>query len=54
VRVGESLVLLGDMPMTLVVTGSRLRQSLVLILHEATQRAGTAVDDWKPSGLCQQ
>jgi quercetin dioxygenase-like cupin family protein len=53
-KVGESLVLPGDTPMTLHIVGTVMRRSLVLILHDAAQPPGSPVTDWKPSGLCQR
>ena len=49
-KVGESLVLPGDTPMTLHIVGTVMRRSLVLILHDAVQRPSSPVTDWKPSG----
>lgn len=39
-------------PMSLTATGTEMRRSLVLILHDSTQPATTLVSDWQPKGLC--
>jgi quercetin dioxygenase-like cupin family protein len=49
----ESHVIPGDRPMALVVTGREHHRSLVLILHDGSERPIIPVDDWKPKGLCQ-
>lgn len=41
-------------PMSLTATGTEMRRSLVLILHDSTQPATTLVSNWKPKGLCEK
>jgi quercetin dioxygenase-like cupin family protein len=53
-KVGDGLVLPGDTPMTLHITGTAMRRSLVLILHDAGEPPTRRVEDWKPSGLCRR
>ena len=38
--------------MMLTGTGNQIRQSLVLILQDATQPRSTPATDWTPTGLC--
>jgi hypothetical protein len=42
----------GGPPMELTATGTTLRTSLVLILHDASRPPTTAETEWKPRGLC--
>jgi quercetin dioxygenase-like cupin family protein len=51
-RAGEGMVLPGDVPMSLHVTGRSRRRVLTLILHGLDQRPTQPVQDWKPAGLC--
>jgi quercetin dioxygenase-like cupin family protein len=39
-------------PMHLTATGTVTRRALVLILHDAAQRATTVTNAWTPKGLC--
>ena len=39
-------------PMELTATGSEIRKSLVLILHDASQPHTSPASDWTPKGLC--
>ena len=39
-------------PMELTATGSDIRRSLVLILHDASQPHTSPASDWTPKGLC--
>lgn len=42
----------GGLPMMLTGTGTQIRQSLVLILQNATEPRSTPAHDWTPTGLC--
>jgi quercetin dioxygenase-like cupin family protein len=54
-RAGDAGVLVpGGIPMMLTGTGSGIRQSLVLILQDATEPRSTVATDWTPTGLCRQ
>ena len=52
-RAGEAPVIIAEgIPMQLTATGTAIRRSVVLILHDATQPAAHPVHDWTPKGLC--
>jgi quercetin dioxygenase-like cupin family protein len=51
-RAGESTIVPAGPPMHLTATGTEQRRSLVIILHESSQRSGIQVTDWTPKGLC--
>jgi hypothetical protein len=53
-RAGEkgSVIVRGGLPMRLSVTGTELRRSLVLILHDSSQLHTILASDWTPKGLC--
>jgi hypothetical protein len=38
--------------MVLTATGSEVRRSLALILHDSSKPASTPTTEWKPKGLC--
>jgi hypothetical protein len=38
--------------MMVLATGSEIRRSFALILHDAAKPSSTPVDHWKPRGLC--
>jgi quercetin dioxygenase-like cupin family protein len=42
-----------NVPMELTITGTAVRKSLVLVIHDSSQPAGRP-SDWKPQGLCAQ
>ena len=44
----------GGQPMELTATGKAKRESLVLILHDASQPPTSMESTWKPRGLCQR
>jgi quercetin dioxygenase-like cupin family protein len=48
----DGVVVPGDLPMRLSVTGTELRRSLVLILHDASKPHTALTDEWTPKGLC--
>jgi hypothetical protein len=51
-RAGEGVAVRGELPMIVYATGSELRRSFALILHDAAKASSTPVDHWKPRGLC--
>jgi len=51
---GPPVIIPEGHPMHLTATGTEMRRSLVLILHNASQPATTMAHDWTPKGLCQQ
>lgn len=52
-RAGDpGVVVPGGLPMQLTGTGTNVRRSLVLILHDASQPQSTPAHDWTPKGLC--
>jgi quercetin dioxygenase-like cupin family protein len=51
-RVNSPVIVPGGSPMELTATGTTLRRSLVLILHDATQPPTTVLTTWKPRHLC--
>jgi len=38
--------------MYLTATGTEVRRSIVLILHQSSQPPTTMIHDWTPKGLC--
>jgi quercetin dioxygenase-like cupin family protein len=51
-RGGPPVIVPGGLPMELTATGTALRKSIVLILHDAAQPSAVMVATWKPRGLC--
>jgi quercetin dioxygenase-like cupin family protein len=49
---GPPVIIPGGPPMHLTATGTEVRRSLVLILHDAGKPATTLHHDWTPKGLC--
>ncbi|NUQ21445.1 MAG: hypothetical protein HOQ09_10840 [Gemmatimonadaceae bacterium] len=49
---GPPVIVPGGVPMELTATGTTLRKSLVLILHDASQKPTTMEHAWTPKGLC--
>ena len=49
---GPGVLVPGGLPMILTGTGTQIRQSLVLILQDATQPRSMLATDWTPAGLC--
>lgn len=52
-RVGETVVVPGNVPMELYITGSELRRALVVVVHDSRQPRGTTAS-WSPPGACRQ
>ena len=55
-RAGQGLIIQADATgwsmMTLVATGSEVRRSVWLVLHQAAHHWTARADDWTPKGLC--
>jgi quercetin dioxygenase-like cupin family protein len=51
-KVGKPVIVPGELPMELTATGTELRKSLVLILHDASRPPSTMESAWKPKALC--
>jgi quercetin dioxygenase-like cupin family protein len=51
-RAGDGVAVRGDLPMIVHATGSDIRRSFALILHDAAKPGSTRVEHWKPRGLC--
>lgn len=49
---GPPVIVPGGAPMELTATGTELRRSIVLILHDSSQPPTRMEMDWKPRGLC--
>jgi quercetin dioxygenase-like cupin family protein len=49
---GPPVIVPGGPPMHLTATGTEVRRSLVLILHDANKPATTLHHEWTPKGLC--
>jgi quercetin dioxygenase-like cupin family protein len=49
---GPAVIVPMGVSMHLTAVGSERRRSIVIILHESSQRATTMVHDWTPKGLC--
>ena len=49
---GQHVIVPGGPPMELTATGTEVRRSLVLILHDSSQPPGSLAPDWTPKGLC--
>ena len=52
-KAGGTMTVLPSVPMELSVTGTLLRKSLVLVIHDSSQPRGTP-SQWKPPGACSQ
>ena len=50
---GPPVIVPMGLSMHLTAIGSERRRSIVIILHESSQRPTTMVHDWTPKGLCQ-
>jgi quercetin dioxygenase-like cupin family protein len=51
---GPPVIVPEGLPMELTATGTTLRQSLVLILHDSSRPPTTPEVAWKPQGLCRR
>jgi len=52
-KAGGTMTVPPNVPMELSITGTVLRKSLVLVIHDSSQPRGTP-SQWKPSGECSQ
>jgi quercetin dioxygenase-like cupin family protein len=52
-KTGGTMTVPPNVPMELSITGTEVRKSLVLVLHDSSQARGTA-SQWKPPGACSQ
>jgi len=50
-KAGGTMTVPPNVPMQLSVTGTEVRKSLVLVLHDSSQARGTP-SQWKPPGAC--
>jgi quercetin dioxygenase-like cupin family protein len=50
---GGTMTVPPNVPMELMIVGTKLRRSLVLVVHDSTQQK-SIVSDWKPTGRCLQ
>lgn len=51
-RAGNPVIVPGGAPMELTATGTEIRRSIVLILHDTSRPPTTMESTWKPRGLC--
>lgn len=51
---GEHVIIPEGSPMELTATGTSLRRSLVLILHDSAQAPSYLETTWKPKGVCRR
>jgi quercetin dioxygenase-like cupin family protein len=51
-KAGRPVIVPGGAPMELTATGTTIRKSLVLILHDASRPPTTMESTWKPRALC--
>jgi quercetin dioxygenase-like cupin family protein len=49
---GPPVIVPMGMSMYLTATGTEVRRSIVLILHQSSQPPTTMIHDWTPKGLC--
>jgi quercetin dioxygenase-like cupin family protein len=52
-KAGETMTVPPNVPMELSVTGTEVRKSLVLVIHDSSQARGI-VSQWRPPGACRQ
>jgi quercetin dioxygenase-like cupin family protein len=52
-KAGATMIVPPNVPMQLSITGTEVRKSLVLVIHDSSQARGT-VSQWKPPGACRQ
>jgi quercetin dioxygenase-like cupin family protein len=52
-RVGETVVVPGDVSMELYITGAELRRALVVVVHDSRAPRGTP-SSWRPTGACRR
>ena len=49
---GRPVVVAAGPPMELTATGTEVRRSLAIVLHDSAQPASVLAPDWTPKGLC--
>jgi quercetin dioxygenase-like cupin family protein len=52
-KTGGTMTVPPNVPMELSITGTEVRKSLVVVIHDSSQPRGT-VSSWKPPGACRQ
>jgi quercetin dioxygenase-like cupin family protein len=52
-KTGGTMTVPANVPMELSITGTELRKSLVLVIHDSSQARGI-VSQWKPPGACRR
>jgi len=52
-KAGGTMTVPPNVPMQLSITGTEVRKSLVLVIHDSSQARGT-VSQWRPPGACRQ
>ncbi len=52
-KAGGTMTVPPNVPMQLNITGTEVRKSLVLVIHDSSQPRGT-VSQWSPPGACRQ
>src|SRR5687768_15237450 len=52
-REGETVVVPGNVPMELYITGSTVRRALVVVVHDSGRPRGTP-SSWRPPGACRR
>ena len=52
-KTGGTMTVPPNVPMQLNITGTQVRKSLVLVIHDSSQARGI-VSQWKPPGACRQ
>jgi hypothetical protein len=49
---GQHVIVQAGPPMELTATGTEIRRSLAIVLHDSAQPASVLAPDWTPKGLC--
>jgi quercetin dioxygenase-like cupin family protein len=52
-KAGGTMTVPSNVPMQLSITGTEVRKSLVVVIHDSSQARGTA-SQWQPPGACRQ
>jgi quercetin dioxygenase-like cupin family protein len=52
-KAGGTMTVPPNVPMQLSITGTEVRKSLVLVIHDSSQARGT-ISQWMPPGACRQ
>ncbi|HKX32869.1 MAG TPA: cupin domain-containing protein [Blastocatellia bacterium] len=51
-KAGETLTAPPNTPMRLTITGSTVRHSLVVVIHDSSRPRSIPTSEWKPAGTC--